>query len=139
MPEVFAPLSDEEKGRIRHHLGYSQPSAVANIQLGIPALTQTSFLLEANMNRIPDTVVGIIRAGLSRLDQLEVKLFDTAFGLDAEKVDEIVINLDQPNHVEREYVRWVDRLADDLACVKNPYSVRWMGTGRSPLSVPVIH
>jgi len=135
--EAFAQLSEPEKSRIRHHLGYPQTDRVTDIQLGIPALTQTAFLLEGAMNRVPESRMQLARKMLGILDSIEMKLVEATDYLVAEKVDEIVINLDQPDMLEKEYIRWVDRLADFFACVKNPYSPRWGGAGKMPLSIPM--
>lgn len=139
MAENFAILSEEEKARIRAHLGYPQSEAVTNIALGIPALTQVAFVLEGQMNRVPESRMMIARTLLGRLDLIEQRLFESVDYLAAEKVDEIVINIEQPNHLEREYIRWVDRLADFFGAVKNPYSDRWTGAGKQPLNVRVSH
>ncbi len=136
MPEAFAVLSEEEKARIRHHLGYPQSDPVTNITLGIPAVTQTAFILEGQMQRVPESRMTICRTILGRLDVLDQLLFDSASMLAAERVDEITINLNQPNAIEAEYIRWVDRLADFFGAYKNPYSPRW-GGGKRPLCGPV--
>jgi hypothetical protein len=134
--EAFAVLSNEEKARIRHHFGYPQSDPVTDIQLGVPALTQTAFILEGQMNRVPESRMTIARMLLGRLDTLENALFESATMLAAEKVDEITINLDQPNALEREYVRWLGRLEDFFGANRNPYSNRWSGTGVLPLNIP---
>jgi hypothetical protein len=138
VPENPAQLSEEEKARIRAHLGYPQTNPVTDIQLGVPALTQTAFLLEGAMTRVPESRMVICRKYLGILDDLEMQLVEAQRRLRAKKVGDIELNPEECQQLEIEYIRWVDRMADFFACTKNPYSPRW-GGGKQPLNVRVVH
>lgn len=133
-----AILTEEEKARIRHHLGYIQTNPVSSIQLGVPRASQAQFLVETAMNTVPDTAIGLIRKYVAVLDKIEDRLIDAPTRFEAEKLGEITLNKDEPDMLEREYRRWAQRLADDLGVPLNTYSERFRtGGGSMPLNVPV--
>lgn len=126
----------EEKGRIRYHLGYSTIQPVATIVSGVQGSSQTQFIVEAAMDRVPASQMTLVRRLVSVLDGLEMKLIDAQDRLAASVVDEITMNPDEPDKLEGEYTRWAMRLSDLLAAPLNPYSSRFNG-GKARLSVPV--
>jgi hypothetical protein len=128
----------EEKGRIRMHLGYPSIQPVATIILGVQGSSQTQFLVEAAMDRVPVSQMPQVRRLVSVLDGIERKLIDAQDRLAASVVDEITMNPDEPDKLEGEYTRWAMRLADLLAVPLNPYSRRF-NSGKAPLSVRVQH
>lgn len=136
MAENNAVLTDEEKGRIRYHLGYGNVTAVSTIALGIPARTQPSFLVDGAMNLIPASQVQIIRRLVGILDGIEGKKLEGLERLAASQVGEITMNKDEQRMLDREYVTWAKRLADTLLVPLNPYSDRW-SSGLQSLSTPV--
>jgi hypothetical protein len=137
---MAAVLQEEEKARIRHHLGYLNVQPAASIQLGFPAASQPLFLVESAMNKIPETAVGIIRKTVSILDNIEDRLVDALDRLQAEKLSDVTLRADEHDALEREYVRWAKRLADDLGAPLNAYSERFRhGMAQASLSVPVQH
>jgi hypothetical protein len=135
-----AVLSEEEKARIRHHLGYILTDPVSSIQLGVPRASQPQFLVEGQMNRIPDTAVGMIRRYVDILDKLEGTLLDAVSRFKASKLGEITLRDNETAMIEGEYFRWATRLADDLGVPLNIYSERFRsGTGALPINIPVVH
>jgi hypothetical protein len=136
--ENNAVFSLQEKGRIRFHLGYSAVQPVSNIQLGIQGSTQTQFLVEAAMDRVPESQAPQVRRLVSVLDGIEEKMISAQDRLAASVVDEITMNPDEPDKLEGEYTRWALRLADLLAVPTNPASRRF-NAGKQSLSVPVRH
>lgn len=130
-------LTAEEKARIRHHTGYLLVDPVASIQLGIPRASQSMFLLEASMDRIPESAVGLIRRYVAVLDQIEDMLFDSTTRFAATQVGDLHLNDNEPAKLETEYARWAKRLADDLGIPLNPFSERFRSGTLANLSVPV--
>ncbi len=134
-----AVLTEEEKSRIRHHLGVVLTDPVASIQLGVPRAAQPQFLLEAQMNRIPDTAIGVIRRYVAILDNIEERMLDALDRFSAKELGEITLRDDETTMLEREYRRWAMRLADDLGCPLNQFSERFRTGGGIPINIPVIH
>ena len=90
------------------------------------------------MNRIPETAIGLIRREIAILDNIEDRLLGALTRLEAEKLSEITLRKDEHDALEREYVRWAKRLADDLGATLNAYSERFRsGGGIAPLNVSV--
>ena len=133
-----AVLTEEEKARIRYHLGYLQTDPVASIQLGFPRASQTMFLVEAAMNRIPDTAIALVRSCVARCDATEQRLFECQERMAATRVDEVDLNENEPTMLRTEYRYWVQKLSDQLGAPINPYSAAFQA-GTQPLNVPVIH
>lgn len=133
-PETI--FSEEEKARVRYHMGYLNTDPVLTITLGVPSLTQPAFILEGALNRLPQSRAQILRMLLGRLDTLDNDIFESRRRLKVRKVDEIEMNPTEPDDLEREYVRQAKRMSDFLGAPLNPYSTRWLA-GRQPLSIPV--
>lgn len=135
----IAVLSEQEKARIRYHLGYLNITPAAAIQLGFPAASQTQFLVESAMNKIPDTAIGQIRQKVAILDGVEAKLVESQDRLAASSLGELTIREGEPDLLDKEYYRWACRLADDLGVPLNIYSERFRngGGGAAPMNVPV--
>lgn len=136
-----AVLTEDEKARIRHHTGYLNTNPVASIQLGVPRASQSMFLVETAMNSIPDTAIGLIRQYVAILDGIEQKLVDAMERFAASKLGEITLRDNETDMLEKEYVRWARRLADDLGVPLNAYSERFRGGGGGgvALNLPVQH
>jgi hypothetical protein len=136
MPSAVALLSEEEKDRILHHLGYVLTDPVASIQLGVPRASQPMFLVLSQFNRIPDHAVGLIRKYLAILDRIEDLLVDAMDRFAAKELGEITLRDNETDMLENEYARWARRLADDLGVPLNPFAARLWG-GKASLSIPV--
>ena len=129
-------LNNEEKEKARYHLGYLETSSAASIQLGIPQPLQTVFLLEQGLTLLTNGfAVNRVRCILKILDDLECKLYGAVDTLSAESLGELKLH---PlagqgalftDSIEKEYVRWANRLADCLGVPKYPYSARFKHKG----------
>lgn len=135
---MSAVLTEDEKNRIRHHGGYLLTDPVSSIQLGFPRASQTQFLLEASMNRLPEAAVGQIRRYVAILDNIEDQLVDAQVRFKAKKLAEIELRDNETEMLEREYSRWAKRLYDDLGCPLNPYSERFRAGGGASINIPVM-
>lgn len=133
-----AVLTDEEKARIRYHLGYPQTDPVSSIQLGAPAFGQTLFMVESAMERIPTSVIGIIRQLVQVLDHMEARIMEAPDFLIASAAGEVDINKDYIEQLRTEYARWAKKLADNLGCPINQFAAAFQGSVNS-INIPVIH
>lgn len=136
--EASTVFSLEEKNRLRYHLGYLVVQPVLTIQLGVPAVSQTGFLLEAAMDRVPLSAAGMVRGLLSKLDVIEDDMFRARRRLAARELGELTLNPDNEiGQLEGEHDRWAKRLADLLGVMPNPYSQRQFSGDKAPLVRPV--
>ena len=133
-----AVLTEEEKARIRYHFGYPQTDPVASIQLGVPSASQPMFLLELQMNRIPDTAVALIRSCVARCDATEQRILECQERMAAKSIDEIDLNGNEATMLRTEYRYWVQKLADNLGAPINAFASAWQA-GAQPLNVPMLH
>ncbi len=133
-----AVLTEEEKARVRYHLGYPQTDPVASIQLGVPASGQPQFLTEQQLNRIPDSAIGIIRGIIARCDSTDQKILESQERLAAKAVDEVELNPEEPDLLRVEYRFWVQKLADNIGCPINIYASAFQAGGRPPLNISVL-
>ena len=132
------PLDDSEKERVRYHLGYLEVSPAASIQFGIPRPLQTVFLVETAMQNLIENATNRVRSIISVMDGIEQKLVEAQDRLAAIQLDSLKLRENEPDMLEREYVRWGMRLADLLGAPIYPYSQRYrqyMGTRSG--SIPV--
>lgn len=118
-------LTASEKERIRYHTGHGSISPAAAISYGLPALIQPLFILENAMSLVDNNTEDRIRRLLKILDDIECRLIDAQPRLAAESVGELKTRMNEPDLLEREYVRWGFRLADTLRVPIYPYSARY--------------
>lgn len=131
------PLNDQEKERVRYHLGYMGTSfggdhAAASLSFGMPRPAQTMFLLESAIQTMltnPYTLERV-RKLLCILDKVESQIEAAACQLGVESVGNVKMRGAEPGRthtdlLEREYVRWAKRLADVLGVPLYAYSDRF--------------
>lgn len=135
---MSAVITEDEKNRIRHHLGYLVTEPAAAIQLGYPRASQTQFLVEHALNHLPNAAVGQIRNYVSIMDNLENLLVEATTRFAAKRLGDIELRDDETSMLEREYSRWAKRLADDLGVPLNIYSERFRTGGGIPINLSVI-
>lgn len=138
----MAVLAEEDKERIRYHLGYMETSFAGSLQFGIPRPAQTIFLVEQAMTLLNnDYGVERCRKILCKLEAIEDELINAVPALIAEQLGNLKLRgaqygMTHPDLVEREYVRWAKRLADLLGVPLYPYSDRFKhrGAGNIPVT-----
>lgn len=127
-------LSETDRARVRHHLGYPNVEPSSSIALGFPAVGESMFLVERAMDRVVPEGVGQILRALAALDAVESKMIEDLDLLSVQQLGELKIrggNDERSGNdlLEREYVRWARRLADDLGAPLNPFCERFGGGG----------
>lgn len=115
-------------------MGYLNVEPGPSITLGFPSAQQPEFLLERAMDNIIPGAVGRIIDTLDTLDCLESDLRGAVKQLSVQQLGEMKLRNDnnEPNAcdlIEREYVRWAKRLADDLGAPLNVFSERFRSLG----------
>ena len=96
------------------------------------------FLLETQMNRIPDTAVALIRSCVARCDATEQRILECQERMAAKSIDEIDLNGNEATMLRTEYRYWVQKLADNLGAPINAFASAWQA-GAQPLNVPMLH
>ncbi len=122
-------LTDQEKERVRYHMGYLGVSGAASIQFGIPRPLQTVFLIEQAMNNLIEAALPRVRRIIRIMDNTEDKLEQSQDRLAAKQLDQLQLRENEPDMLEKEYVRWGYRLADILGAPIYPYSLRYRNHG----------
>lgn len=123
------PLTPEERARCKTHTGYGNVTLGASLAFGMARPIQTMFIIEDAMNLINEFGVARVRNVLGILDQIECRLVAALPLLQGESIGDLKPNLSVCSALEGEYVRWADRLSDELMVPRYPFSRRFSGLG----------
>lgn len=117
-------------------MGYLLTTLAPSIQLGIPQALPTLFILEQSLVLLTNQfAVERAQRILTKLDNLEAKLEAAQCTLVASELGSLKLHplkdrgLLFTDSLEREYIRWVNRLADILGAPKYAYSERFRRRG----------
>ena len=135
----YVVFTEEEKARIRYHLGYLQSDLVFSTMLGVNALAQPQFLVEGMMNRMPDTAVMLVRNLVGKCDVTEQQMFEGQEYLVAKSVERVEINENQIDKLMERYRYWVQKLADQFGVPINAYSAAFTAGAGMQLNSPRVH
>lgn len=133
-----AVLSDDEKSRIRMHMGYPDIQAAATFLLGFPATIETAYIIEVMMNQVREQALPQLRRILDVLDTFDLQDVDDLSVHVASRVGEIDVNHDEHKLIDTRYDRWLGRLENLIGCSRNPFDKRWAGSGPDSINRPVI-
>jgi len=134
---MTALLTDEEKVKARHHLGYLNVQEAQTFFLGIPAGVQTQFMIEGAFDRVLPAAIPEFRRLLDVLDRIEEQAIGDLELLAIDQIDEIKINPKEHPRLWREYARWARALANLMGIIPNPYDQRWATGGG--INTSVVH
>jgi hypothetical protein len=118
-------LTDEEKTKVRFHLGYPNVTRMTVLTSELPAPRQLGFLLEPAMDALLPDAVALVRQIICQMDKLECQLFESADRMQASAVGNLKMRADEQDALEKLYVRFGRRLADVLGVPPYPLSVRY--------------
>lgn len=134
---MAALITEEEKDRARHHMGYLAVEAAQTFVLGIPAAVQTQFMIEGALNRILPQAAERFRTLLCRLDSVEAEVFCGMDLASVDKIDTIDIRTDRLEALAKYYKIAQQGLANLLGVPPNPFDMReWLQGGS--INVPVL-
>lgn len=122
-------LTDDEKIRVRTHLGYLNTQPAAAITFGTVVPLQTLFLVDSAMEKILPGAEDRVRRILGTLDHIEELMVCALPNLAATSMDGIELRADQIDQLEHEYDRWSLRLAELLGVPRYPGSRRFNRNG----------
>lgn len=127
-------LTDQEKERVRYHLGYPEVQPAASITFGIPRPIQTMFLVESAMNYLMPVAEDRVRSIIGVMDGVECRLIEAQDRLAAKRIDSLELRDDEPSQLETEYQRWGFRLADTLGVPVYAYSTKYRRSGTKSIT-----
>ena len=131
-------FTDEEKQRIRYHLGFNSVQPASGISFGIARPIQTLFLIEQAMNLLLPVAEDKVRSILGIMDGIECRLVDAQDRMAAQALDNLTMRRDETDALEGEYYRWGGRLADIFGVPFYAYSNRYKHHGAKYAgSIPV--
>lgn len=122
-------VTEQEKVKIRHHLGYLNVAEASTFVLGTPAGVETQFIIEGAMNRVLEAALPEMRRQLNILDALEEQMVADFELIAVLKLGEIDINQKEQKQLKQNYNYWVNSLANVFGITRNPYDKRLMGIG----------
>jgi hypothetical protein len=136
-------ISEPDKIRGRHHLGYLNVNQGSTFVLGIPAAVQTSFVIENAWSKIIPAAEQLFRTLLDRLDMIEEQIVEDTEDVAVDKIDEIELRKDEFAQLIKRYQHWQGALGNLLGVPPNPFDQRpFLGGGYSGgggINVPVNH
>lgn len=127
---MAAVLTEQDKVRARHHLGYLNVEAAQTFTLGIPAAVQTQFMIEGALNRVLPQAIPKLLDLLEKLDCVECELFGGIDLASVNKISEVEVNPKRRRELAGYYKVAQQSLANLLGIVANPFDMReWLQGG----------
>lgn len=117
-------FTDDEKVRIRHHLGYLNVAQGSTFVLGVPAALEPQFIIEIAMNKVLPAAEGLVRRLLANCDAAEEQIAENTQNVAATQVDEIALNDKEFEQIVKRLNYWRGGLANALAIYQNPFDKR---------------
>ena len=116
-------LTQQEKARIRYHLGFPNISAGTQLGLGFPAAGHPAYLLESAMDDILPEAEPKVREVLAQCECIERQMMEAKRRLIASSVGEVDLRgPEELEALEDQYDYWTDALVDIFGVNKNPFS-----------------
>jgi hypothetical protein len=129
------PLTEDDKVKIRMHLGYLNVAEAYTFVLGTPAGVETQFIIEGAMNRVLESAISQVRRFIQILDTIQEQKVNDLELLAVNKVGEIDVRNDEMKALDEQYDYWCGNLANMLGVYASPFDKR-NGGG---INVSVIH
>lgn len=121
-------LTDDEKVRIRHHLGYLNVDAASTFVIGIPAGVETQFMIEGAFSRLLPAAIPQVRKLLRYCECTEEQRFTSQPNAVVKQVDGITMGgTEEQEMLSKSYDQWRAALANMFGVVPNPFDHRYAG------------
>lgn len=130
-------LTNEEKARIRHHLGYLNVQAAATFQLGVPAALQTTFMIELAFTKVLPEAENMLKVFLCRLDDVEKQVFGNLDLAEIESTGAVKVDPKRLSKLAQTYKIAQEGMANLLGVPPNPFDMRSWLQGSGGMNVPV--
>jgi len=129
-------FTEQEKVKIRSHMGYLNVGSVQSFSLGVPAAVETQFLIDGAMNRVLPEAEQEVRQLCGILDGIEAQMVGDLELLAVTKIGEIEVNETEQAKLKTAYRHWQAKLGNLLAIPVCPFDQRFMNAG---INVGVSH
>lgn len=120
------PITEEEKTRARHHLGYLNAQEITTFVLGTPSSVETQFIIEGAFGSLMPTALGKFRQLLTQLDELEERLMCAETSVN--QVGNIQLNNQGADNQQEQTIKVYEwkrsALANLLGIEANPFDKR---------------
>lgn len=132
-------LTDEEKAKVRHHLGYANVSEAASFQLGIPAAIQTQFMIELAWDKVLPAAENLLKILICRMDDVEREVYSGLDLASLTKTGAIEVNPKRLNELGKHYCLAQQSLSNLVAVPPNPFDARsWIAQSGGGMNVRVM-
>lgn len=121
-------LTEQQRIRVRYHMGYLQVADAYTFVLGSPASVETTFIIEGAMDRLLEHAIPLLLQIVDTLDRIECQKVDDLENMAVESIGDIRINLKEQRQLVSEYDYWVATLSNMLGCPRNPFDKRLQAT-----------
>lgn len=128
-------FSDDEKVRIRYHLGFINVNYLYTFHVGVASSVPNQSILEGMMERVLPEAEYLVRKVLSRCETTEDQMFENQDALVVDAIEGLQIRSDGQTQFRNVYLYWRSALANLLAVAPNPYDQRF----ETLMNVPVRH
>lgn len=134
-------FTDQEKVKIRHHLGFLNVGAAQTFELGVPSAVETQFLIEGAMDKVMPAAEPEARRLIGILDTIECQMVGDLELLAVNKIGELEVRKEEQAQLRDNYKYWRAALANLLGTYPNPFDKRYgMGSDvGASINVPVHH
>jgi uncharacterized protein YdcH (DUF465 family) len=124
-------------------MGYLQVQEASTFVLGVPAATQTQFVIEGAFTKVLPSAEARFRRLLDLMDRVEDQIEDNTENVAVDRVDEIELRKDELTQLIKRYKYWQGSLSNLLGVPPNPFDARvGLGAGYngggSGVNVPVL-
>lgn len=123
-------FTDDEASRIKHFLSYTNwQDLAASIHFGVLAGVTPLYLVESAMQKLAPAGEESVRRDLAECEAIERQLCDARSRFKATQIGNLKTNPKEARLLRRELLWWTARLADDLGCYPNPWSMMLQSGG----------
>jgi len=117
-------LTEEEKVKVRHHLGFLNVQSVYTFVLGSPSSVETQFAIEGAMERLIPAALPELRRHLGFLDKIEEQMICGLENIDVEQLGEMKLNVKGKDRAQMQlrevYDYWANSLANLMGIYRTP-------------------
>jgi uncharacterized protein YdcH (DUF465 family) len=107
-------------------MGYLQVQEASTFVLGVPAATQTQFVIEGAFTKVLPSAEARFRRLLDLMDRVEDQIEDNTENVAVDRVDEIELRKDELTQLIKRYKYWQGSLSNLLGVPPNPFDARPM-------------
>lgn len=137
LPLGSAALTQEERARIRYHLGYPNVQAYATFALGTPQAFEGLFAIDSAFDKVNMYALPTVRELMAKCDETEQQMFEFQPDLEVSKVCDIELRSDAQQRLRDQYDWWRNALANQLGVYCNPFDKR--DNARASINATVMH